>query len=94
MTEDETTTQLRLIRRKRWQLWLVFISYLPAIGIALSMTEGNTWPAITAGCWVVAAGVAGVRVSLSRCPRCGNLFHMQGVSTSWGRSCRHCKLSL
>jgi len=93
---DEETLQegLKSIKRKRLQLWSVFISYLPAIGITLPLSTGNTAPAIVAGIWVVAAGVAGVRVSTSRCPQCGNLFHMRGISTSWGRSCRHCNLSL
>jgi hypothetical protein len=86
--------ELKKIRRKRWQLWSVFISYLPAIGAALSFSADNTGPILVATLWVIAAGIAGVRVSMSRCPQCGNLFHMQGVSTSWGRSCRHCKLSL
>lgn len=94
MSDTEINAALAVIRRKRKQLWAVFFTYLPAIGLALKFSTGNTVPALVAGCWVTAAAIAGARVSLSRCPACGNLFHMQGVSTSWGRRCRHCKLSL
>ena len=94
MVETNIALELKTIKRKRIQLWLVFITYLPAIGFALKLSSDNVGPAMVAIVWVIAAGTAGVRVSLSRCPQCGNLFHMQGISTSWGRSCRHCKLSL
>lgn len=94
MTDTNLEEGLKAIRSKRLQLWGVFISYLPAIGTALSVSSGNTGPIVVASVWIVAAGVAGARVSLSRCPRCGNLFHMRGISTSWGKTCRHCDLSL
>ncbi len=94
MEDKKLQDGLKNIKSKRLQLWCVFISYLPAIGITLTLSLDNTGPAIVAVLWIIAAGVAGVRVSTSRCPQCGNLFHMRGVSTSWGRSCRHCNLSL
>lgn len=94
MDDNSIQEGLKSIKRKRLQLWCVFISYLPAIGITLPLSSDNTGPAIVAGVWIIAAGVAGGRVSFSRCPQCGNLFHMRGVSTSWGRTCRHCNLSL
>ncbi|MDY0189862.1 MAG: hypothetical protein RBR22_03930 [Desulfuromonas sp.] len=94
MEKNSLEEGLKNIKSKRLQLWCVFISYLPAIGLTLSLSSDNTGPAIVAGLWIIAAGVAGVRVSMCRCPQCGNLFHMRGISTSWGRSCRHCNLSL
>jgi hypothetical protein len=93
--ENPTYAQeLKQIRLKRYQLWGVFISYLPAIGITLSISEGSAAPAAVCLLWVLFAAIGGVRVSFSRCPRCGNLFHMRGAGTSWGRRCRHCDLSL
>lgn len=94
MTDTNLEESLKEIKRKRLALWCVFISYLPAIGIVLRFSSDNTGPATVAIVWIIAAAIAGARVSLSRCPQCGNLFHMRGVSTSWGKRCRHCKLSL
>lgn len=94
MSDSEFSTQLSHIRSRRWQLWLVFFSYLPVIAIALKTTTGNTVPFMVCGFWVLLAAICGIRVSFSKCPRCGNLFHMRGVSTSWGRRCRHCQLPL
>jgi len=94
MEEQRFDEQLKQIRHKRMQLWAVFISYLPVIGITLSVSEGNLAPAMVCIIWIILAAIGGMRVSFSRCPRCGNLFHMRGAGTSWGRRCRHCQLSL
>ncbi|MBN2645712.1 MAG: hypothetical protein JXR59_09600 [Desulfuromonadaceae bacterium] len=85
--------QLAVIRRKRLILWSVFISYLPAVTVALIM-GGDKGATVVAVLWLIAAGAAGVGVSFSRCPRCGQFFHMRGVTTSWGRHCQHCNLGL
>ncbi|WP_282753845.1 hypothetical protein [Desulfuromonas thiophila] len=87
-------SQLAALRKKRLILWSVFISYLPAISLALILAEGQA-AAITVGIlWLLAAGGAGVGVSFSRCPRCGQFFHMRGLTTSWSRRCQHCRLHL
>ena len=94
MEETSYSEALRQIRLKRLQLWAVFISYLPAIGVTLAVSDSQGAPMAICLLWVLFAAIGGVRVSFSRCPRCGNLFHMRGAMTSWGRRCQHCQLSL
>ncbi|MDY0211603.1 MAG: hypothetical protein RBR06_01200 [Desulfuromonadaceae bacterium] len=92
--EPEYTQQLSSIRKKRLFLWFVFASYIPAIILAFTAGNGPPTATIVAILWLIGAGVGGVMVSFSRCPRCNQLFHMRGVNTSWGRRCRHCSLKL
>ena len=94
---DTTTTEfserLAGIRLRRTILWTVFISYIPVIWVALKI--GGDGLAIVVGIlWLLMASAGGVMVSFSLCPRCGNRFHMKGISTSWGSRCVHCKLGL
>ncbi len=82
--------QLRRIRFRRRLLWGVFLSYLPAVWLATRLV-GEQWAGFALTLlWLVAAGAAGVGVSLSRCPLCGELFHMEGLMTSWSGRCVHC----
>ncbi len=92
--EPEFAIQLAAIRRKRIFLWLVFASYIPAIILAFTVGNGPPAATIVAILWLISAAIGGIMVSFSRCPRCNELFHMRGVSTSWGRRCRHCNLIL
>jgi hypothetical protein len=85
---------LRRIRRKRWFLWSVFLTYLPAIWVSLKLTGSDRKTAIVFGVWVVLAAVAGGLVAFARCPRCGNYFHMKGLVPVWVRRCLHCELHL
>ncbi|MDD2557082.1 MAG: hypothetical protein RBR43_01545 [Desulfuromonadaceae bacterium] len=92
--EPEHSQQLAVIRKKRLFLWIVFASYIPAIVLAFTAGNGPPTATIVAILWLIGAGIGGVLVSFSRCPRCNQLFHMRGASTSWGRRCRHCNLNL
>ncbi|MEJ2201364.1 MAG: hypothetical protein P8X63_10185 [Desulfuromonadaceae bacterium] len=90
----EIVMRLSGIRMRRLFLWLVFLTYLPAIGLALKFSDTGK-PAFYLGItWLLMAAVGGVLVSFSRCPRCHELFHIQGYSTSWGRRCVNCNLHL
>ncbi|WP_432821833.1 hypothetical protein [Trichloromonas sp.] len=95
---DETVSQelparLAGIRTRRRFLWSVFISYIPAIWFALK-TGGDGLALVVGILWLLMASAGGILVSFARCPRCGDRFHMKGISTSWGGRCVHCKLSL
>lgn len=96
MAETESQdlpARLAGIRNRRMFLWLVFASYIPAIWFALKI-GGDTLAAVVAILWLSMSATGGVLVSFAICPRCGNRFHMKGISTSWGSRCVHCKLSL
>lgn len=90
----EMIRRLAGIRMRRMFLWLVFLTYLPAVGLTLKFSDTPA-PAFGVGIfWLLLASIGGVLVSFSRCPRCNNFFHIQGYSTSWGRSCVKCRLHL
>jgi len=93
MESSAPPTALAGIRNRRRFLWTVFASYLPAIWFALKL-GGDGLAAVVAILWLLMSGVGGAMVSFAICPRCGNRFHMKGISTSWGSRCVHCKLSL
>ena len=92
--QNDYAEQLAAIRKKRLFLWLVFASYIPAIVMAFTVGSGQSTAIVVAALWLIGAGIGGAMVSFSRCPRCNQLFHMRGISTSWGRRCRHCNLHL
>jgi len=92
---DETMQQaLNKIKTRRLILWSVFLTYIPAIAVTHLAAATSTPTIIVFVLWLIMAAAGGVMVSFSRCPRCGNLFHMRGPSTSWSSRCQHCKLSL
>ena len=82
------------IRKRRWFLWLVFLTYVPAVWLSLRWTRSDAITAVVFGFWVVLAAVAGVRVGFARCPRCGNYYHTKGLLPVWVRKCLHCNLSI
>lgn len=83
----------RLRRRRRW-LWLALGTYFPAIFLALRVTGSDKATGITLLVWLVFVGVASGVAGLTRCPRCGDYFHMQGLMPVWVRKCLHCGLPL
>ncbi len=95
---DETVSpdlpaRLAAIRTRRRFLWTVFATYIPVIWFALKI-GGDNLALVVGILWLVMASAGGILVSFALCPRCGDRFHMKGISTSWGGRCVHCKLSL
>jgi len=85
-------------RRIRNQWLLIFLGYVPVVGIVglVSITLFNTFaPAfVTAFIWMALLLFAGIRVNAWPCPRCGKWF-----SGKWwynkgflARRCVHCGL--
>ncbi|MBI1741049.1 MAG: hypothetical protein HYR57_09260 [Candidatus Koribacter versatilis] len=85
-------------KRIRNQWFLVFVGYVPIVGIVafVSIKLFNTFtPAfVTAFLWMALFVYTGARVQLWRCPRCGKWF-----SAKWwynkgflARRCVHCGL--
>jgi hypothetical protein len=83
---------LRRIRRRRWYIWGLVGAYLPlmllAVGSAPSLAAAG-W--VFAG-WFLVLSAAVMAAALARCPRCGNRFHLQGMSLVPSRRCLHCGL--
>jgi hypothetical protein len=85
---------LSKIRRRRWFLWAVFLTYVPAIWLSLEWTRSDSATAVVFAVWVVFAAVGGALVGFARCPRCNNYYHVKGLIPVWVRKCLHCDLSI
>lgn len=88
------TAGLRIIRKRRWFLWILIIIYVPAVWTSLSLTHSDRATAVVFGVWVVLLIVAVFFVTTVPCPRCGNLFHMHGITPLYLRKCLHCQLHI
>jgi hypothetical protein len=85
---------LRKIRRRRWMLWTVLIIYLPTMCITQELTHSfNKSLPVFFGWFVVLLTVTAIS-AVVRCPRCGNYFHVNGMTLLYLRRCLHCQLHL
>ena len=85
---------LRRIRRRRWYLWIVILIYVPVMWFTLRLTSAiGTLGSVFAGWFLLLFAVAMV-TALARCPRCGNYFHVHGLTFLCLRRCLHCQLHL
>jgi hypothetical protein len=85
---------LKKIRRRRWCLWAVILIYLPAMWVTLRLSSSMHAVGVVFGVWFVLLFTAAVVVAVARCPRCGNYFHMHGMTFLCLRKCLHCQLHL
>jgi hypothetical protein len=83
------------IRRRRLVRLVLLLSFLPAMLLARGAIR-PTLQAQIALAWVLASIWIDNWVRLTRCPGCGELFHVSGKSrsTGWTRTCVNCGLSL
>lgn len=88
------TKGLRLIRRRRWYLWAVILVYMPAMIWTLKLTGSNQAATVVFAVWFVVLFIIALVVAVTRCPRCGNYFHMHGFTLLPLRKCLHCQLPL
>ncbi|HJV64464.1 MAG TPA: hypothetical protein VJ550_01895 [Geomonas sp.] len=85
---------LRKVRRRRWLLWSVMIIYLPTMWITQQVTHSfnKSLPVFFGWCLVLLTAMA--ISAVVRCPRCGNYFHVNGMSLLYLRRCLHCQLHI
>ena len=93
-TQSIIGSGLRKVRKRRWFLWGVLLVYVPAIWLSLTLTHSDRITAVVFGVWLVALIVAVFFVSTALCPRCGNYFHVYGMTPLYLRRCLHCKLHI
>jgi hypothetical protein len=84
----------KLLRRRRWYLWSVILIYLPLMWTTLGLTAVFQIRAMVFALWFVALLISALLVALVRCPRCGNYFHVHGMSFLPLRQCLHCQLHI
>lgn len=94
MTVDELSLGLARLRKRRWCLWAVFLTYLPAIWLSLRLTGSDRATAVVFALWIALAAAAGGFAAFARCPRCGEYYHIKGLMPVWVRNCLHCGLPL
>ncbi len=85
---------LSIVRRRRWYLWVVILVYVPAMWLTLKVSPTYRAVEIVFGIWFVLVFAAATYSALARCPRCGNYFHMHGMTLLYLRRCLHCQLRI
>ena len=85
---------LRSIRKRRWFLWAEILIYLPAMMITMKFLPTCQALAVVFAVWFIMLWVVVGYSALARCPRCGNYFHMHGMTLFYLRKCLHCQLHL
>ncbi len=90
--QPELGPGLRMIRRRRWFLWALIIAYVPAIWLSLELTGSDMVTGGVFAVWLIFVCIAIVLGALAKCPRCGNYFHVHGLTLLYLRKCLHCQL--
>lgn len=85
---------LKIIRRRRWYLWALIALYLPLMLSLLDRGASFNTLATAFLSWFVAVFSIALYAAVARCPRCGNYFHMNGMTLLYLRKCLHCYLHL
>ena len=85
---------LKKTRSRRKMFFGTVLIYIPALLITHKISPTNRAMGTVFVIWVVILIVATFLVALSRCPRCGNYFHMHGITLLILRKCLHCQLHI
>lgn len=85
---------LATIRRRRWYLWGIILIYLPLMGTAMKTFQSFKGVSMVFCFWFVVMFSLALFAALARCPRCGNYFHLHGMTLLYLRKCLHCQLHL
>jgi hypothetical protein len=94
-TPEETYgPALSLIRRRRRYFFGTIILYMPAMWAVQKISPAYSSMGIAIGIWIVILFVTTLLSAVTRCPRCGNYFHMHGMTLLYLRRCLHCQLHI
>jgi hypothetical protein len=85
---------LRQIRKRRLFLWAEILVYLPMMLAVMKIAPTNSAIVVAFGAWFVMLWIVVGYSALARCPRCGNYYHMNGMTLLYLRKCLHCQLHL
>lgn len=92
--EEAYTPALNLIRRRRKYFFGTILVYMPAMWAVQKVSPKYTSIGIAIGVWVVVLFITALMSALTRCPRCGNYFHVNGMTLLYLRKCLHCQLHI
>lgn len=85
---------LRLIRRRRRYLFVTILAYMPSMWAIQKVSPTYRAIGIGIGVWVVVLFITALWSAAARCPRCGNYFHVHGMTLLYLRKCLHCQLHI
>jgi hypothetical protein len=85
---------LKKTRSRRKFFFGVVLVYIPALLITYNISPTNRAMGTVFGIWVVLLIISTFFAALSKCPRCGNYFHMHGMTLLILRKCLHCQLHI
>src|SRR5947208_2908718 len=94
---DREKKGLLEIRRKRSWMWILFLSYLPAVYVFSLFTQAENAIVVFAASWMAVFIAAAIRAGFSCCPRCHKYFYMNMrifFANAWARRCLNCGLRL
>ena len=88
------TDVMKQTRRRRKYFFGTVLLYIPALLITYEISPTNRAMGTLFGIWVVVLIIVTFLVALSKCPRCGNYFHLHGMTLLILRKCLHCQLHI
>jgi hypothetical protein len=85
---------LKQTRRRRKYFFITVLIYIPALLLTYEISPTNRAMGTLFALWVVVLIIVTFLVALSKCPRCGNYFHLHGMTLLILRKCLHCQLHI
>ncbi len=85
---------LKTTRRRRKYFFGTVLIYIPALLVVHKLSPTNRAMGTLFAVWVLLLIISTVLVALCKCPRCGNYFHMHGITLLILRKCLHCQLHI
>jgi len=83
---------LKKIRRRRWCLWSIILLYAPMMYMSMKRLPSFTAVMYVFSIWFILMFSIAMVAAVARCPKCGNYFHLHGMTLLYLRKCLHCQL--
>lgn len=83
-----------IVRKRRKIFFFTVLAYMPLMGVVHKFSPNFRSMVIAFAIWVVVLFITALYSALAKCPRCGNYFHMHGMSLLYLRRCLHCQLHI
>jgi uncharacterized membrane protein HdeD (DUF308 family) len=88
------TPILKQTRRRRKYFFGTILLYIPALLVTHHFFPSDKAMGTLFGVWLVILIIVTVLVAISKCPRCGNNFHIYGITLLVLRKRLHCQLPI
>lgn len=85
---------LKTTRHRRVYFFATVLGYIPALLTVHHLSPTHRAMGTLFGIWVILLLIVTFLVALSKCPRCGNYFHLHGITLLILRKCLHCQLHI